>query len=165
MKRGGGACSKNNARHKQHIYSNLTFYTSRNLEMSGFFVAFVFLAIRYVVTLTMGWNKQNRLTPVLWKVQNELSTQQQGHLTEGFQFHFYGIWFLSACNMSPVLSTPSILRQLYKLLFKLHSVLVLGGEKYNWDWTGALKSALKLQFGGHMQGESCPKKQKSFAEK
>lgn len=113
----------------------------------------------------MGWNKQNRLTPVLWKVQNELSTQQQGHLTEGFQFHFYGIWFLSACNMSPVLSTPSIPRQLYKLLFKLHSVLVLGGEKYNWDWTGALKSALKLQFGGHMQGESCPKKQKSFAER
>lgn len=53
-KGGGVPCSKNNACHKQHIYSNSTFYTSRNLEMSGFFVAFVFLAIRYVVTLTMG---------------------------------------------------------------------------------------------------------------
>lgn len=51
--------------------------------------------------------------------------------------------------MSPVLSTPSILRQLYKLLFKLHSAPVLGCEKYNRDWAAALKVRVpSLQFLG-----------------
>lgn len=38
----GGTLFKNDARYKQHIYSNTKFYTSRNLEMSGFFVVLVF---------------------------------------------------------------------------------------------------------------------------
>lgn len=67
--------------------------------------------------------------------------------------------------MSPVLSTPSILRQLYKLLFKLHSALVLGCEKYNRDWTGVLKvhQAYGLQdtysTKQNCLGESCLQKQ------
>lgn len=67
--------------------------------------------------------------------------------------------------MSPVLSTPSILRQLYKLLFKLHSALVLDCEKYNRDWTGVLKvhQAYGLQdtysTKQNCLGESCLQKQ------
>ncbi len=57
--------------------------------------------------------------------------------------------------MSPVLSTPSILRQLYKLLFKLHSALVLGREKYNRNWTGVWKErAARLWFAGHIRHQT-----------
>lgn len=36
-----------------------------------------------------------------------------------FQFQLYGIWFLSASNMSPFIVHPINSRQFYKLLFKL----------------------------------------------
>lgn len=42
-----------------------------------------------------------------------------------FQFHFYGIWFLSASNMSPFTVHPINSWQLYKLLFKQCQPLVL----------------------------------------
>lgn len=44
---------------------------------------------------------------------------------EDFQFHFYGIWFLSAHNLSPFIVPAINPRQLYKLLFKLRSALVV----------------------------------------
>lgn len=43
---------------------------------------------------------------------------------EDFQFHFYGIWFLSAHNLSPFIVHAINSRQVYKLLFKLRSALV-----------------------------------------
>lgn len=42
-----------------------------------------------------------------------------------FQFHFYGIWFLSASNMSPFTVHPINSWQVYKLLFKQCQPLVL----------------------------------------
>lgn len=42
-----------------------------------------------------------------------------------FQFHFYGIWFLSVSNMSPFTVHPINSWQVYKLLFKQCQPLVL----------------------------------------
>lgn len=42
-----------------------------------------------------------------------------------FQFHFYGIWFLSASNMSPFTVHPINSWQVYKLLFKQCQPLLL----------------------------------------
>lgn len=62
--------------------------------------------------------------PLLRQLWNELSTQQPGAL-EDFQFHFYGIWFLSAYNLSPFIVHAINSRQVYKLLFKLRCALVV----------------------------------------